>query len=60
MSKPAIRVTVEDLASGDEETQVINEGDYLLITTEPCYLSHTQAYPKSGTHQLTIKGRLKP
>lgn len=52
MSK--IRVTVEDPDTGESETQEV-EDDYILVTAGKCYVSYTQVFPKSGTHQLTIK-----
>lgn len=51
-----IRVTVEDLATGESESVVIRD-DYVCIAAGSCYVSHTQVFPRSGTHQLTIKGR---
>lgn len=56
----SLKVTVVDEQTGDAETQTVPDGDYLLIVTDPCYLAHTQTFPKSGTHQLTIKGRTAP
>lgn len=53
----ALRVTVLDLVNGDTETQDIDDGDYLLITTEPCWLDSTQVYKGGQTHVLTVKGR---
>jgi hypothetical protein len=26
------------------------------VTTEPCYISGIQTYPKRGTHVITVKG----
>lgn len=54
MSK-GIRVTVEDLQSGESESTVI-DNDYVLITAGTCYRSHVNAHA-NGTHVLTIKGR---
>lgn len=51
-----LRVTVEDVETGDTETQEVPEGDYLLICHEPCRLDTINAWA-NGTHQLTIKGR---
>jgi hypothetical protein len=53
---PGIRVTVTDLATGEEQIQEIRD-DYVVVCAGSCYLAHTQIFPKSGTHQLTIKGR---
>ena len=52
----SLTVTVRDNETGDTETAKVSDGDYLLICAEPCRLHFTQAFPKSGTHQLTIKG----
>lgn len=67
MSEPkdmrGIKVTVRDLQTGEEETRVV-WNDYMLVTAGSCYVSHAQAHPGTGTHQLTIKGvggkRAKP
>jgi hypothetical protein len=52
-----IRVTIENTDTGKTETETIASNDYWIITTGTCYVSNTQVYPKTGTHQLTIKGR---
>lgn len=54
MSK-GFRVTVEDLDSGDTQSRVVGEGDYMLIPFHPCYLDGTMRHA-NGTVQLTIKG----
>lgn len=54
MSERGIRVTVEDLATGDTETKVIRD-DWVLICDGRVYLDGLQEWPKSGTVQLTIK-----
>lgn len=57
MGEPkGIRVTVQDLATGDVETKDIPPGDYIILCTAPCDVSHIQAYG-NGTHVLTVKGR---
>jgi hypothetical protein len=50
----AIRVTTEDLETGQKETAEITD-DYVLVTAGSCYLAHTNAYARTGTHILTIK-----
>ncbi len=50
-----IRVTVEDLETGDGESVVISD-DYNLITAGSCYVDGIQVYG-NGTHVITIKGR---
>lgn len=51
-----IEVTVKDLETGVSNRVVIWD-DYIVVTAGSCHVSHTQAFPKSGTHILTIKGR---
>jgi hypothetical protein len=51
----AIQVTVLDLDTNETETKQIDSGDFLLITTEPCYLAGTQRFPQKGTTILTVK-----
>jgi len=53
----SVRVTVVDEQTGDTETKQIPDGDYLLIVTEPAYAAF-QVYPKTGTHVITVKGRI--
>lgn len=59
MSQPSltkgIKVTVEDLETGETESAVIWD-DYLLITAGSCHRTSVQSYPKSGTHVVTVKG----
>ena len=50
-----IRVTVEDLETGDTDTAVIWD-DYFLLCAGCCHLTYTNLFPSSGTVQLTIKG----
>jgi len=51
-------VKFTDLETVDSDETEVQEGDYLLITHDPCYLDQTNAY-KNGTHVLTIKGRTR-
>jgi len=51
---PQIRVTVEDLLTGDSEACEIGD-DYILITAGRVEMTGVQAYPTKGTHVLTIK-----
>jgi glycerol-3-phosphate dehydrogenase len=50
-----IRVTVEDLATGETQTVEIKD-DYVILAAGSCYVDHVQAYG-TGTHILTVKGR---
>lgn len=52
----AVRVTVEDLETGESESAVI-EDDYILTCAGSCYLHHTNVFAENGTHVLTVKGR---
>lgn len=57
MGKPILRITSEDLETGDTQTMEIPAGEYVVITTEPCHVDGVQGYPLKGTYILTIKGR---
>jgi DhnA family fructose-bisphosphate aldolase class Ia len=54
MSAEGIRVTIEDLATGEKEVKEITN-DYLVVTAGDHYVAHTNWYPRSGTTQLTIR-----
>lgn len=54
----SVTVRVTDNETGEEETQVIRDGDYLLIVTDPAELTHTQVYRGGATHVLTVKHRI--
>lgn len=49
-----IRVTVEDLDTGETETTVFFD-DYMLICAGNRYLAHTNHFPGVGTTVLTVK-----
>lgn len=51
-----IRVIVEDLETGERDEKVVEPGDYLLTTVEPCHLAHVTTHA-NGTHVLTVKKR---
>lgn len=53
MSK-GFRITVEDLDTGETESQIVGEGDYMLIPFAPCYLHSAQHYG-NGTVTVTLK-----
>lgn len=57
-SKKILRVIVEDLETGDKETAEVPAGEYFIVVTEPCYISHTQVFGGGKTVQLTIKDRV--
>jgi hypothetical protein len=50
----SLRVTVEDMKTGEKGERIVPDGDYILVTSEPCYLDGVQTYAK--THVLTVKG----
>jgi hypothetical protein len=49
-----IKVTAEDLGTGDSDSVVITD-DYVLTCAGSAYLHHVQAYA-NGTHVITVKG----
>ena len=51
-----IRVTVEDLLTGEKESVEITD-DYVIICAGRRYQSSVQHYPRSGTDVVTIKTR---
>lgn len=53
-----LRVTVLDVDTGDTDTQDVAEGDYLLITHEPCHESNVQVYSHGRTHVITVTDRI--
>lgn len=53
----SVRVTCEDLSTGETETMVVPDGDYLLVCVAPCRLDYTQTFGGGRTHQLTIMNR---
>lgn len=56
MNEPAgIRVTVEDLETGDTESVVLRPGQYVVTTASPMYIAGEQRYPGTGTVVLTLK-----
>jgi hypothetical protein len=57
MSHAPIKVTVTDPESGEVLGEHTIENDYVLVCAGSCYLDGTQAYPGTGTHVLTVKGK---
>lgn len=51
----SIEVTVRDTESGESQTATI-ANDYILVTAGSC-TADVQAYPSTGTHVITVKGR---
>lgn len=54
-----LRVTVEDLQTGDVQVGEVAEGDYLLICHDPCRLDYVVKSDNDSRHVLTVAGRLK-
>lgn len=52
-----LRITVEDLETGETESREIPAGEYFILCTSPCHVAHTNSYPGKGTHIITVKGR---
>lgn len=53
-----LRITVEDIESGDRDETAIREGDYLLVTHDPCWQDSVQVHADGRTHVITVKGRI--
>ncbi len=56
--KATLRVTVEDLETGEKATRDVPAGEYMMLVTAPAYVAHTNVF-KNGTHVVTIKGRTR-
>ncbi len=56
--RQGIRITVEDLETGETETRDVPSGDYFLVTTEPAHVAHINTFA-NGTQVVTIKGRTR-
>jgi hypothetical protein len=50
-----IRVTATDMETGESQSVEIMD-DYVIIAAGSCQVANIQAYPATGTHQLTVKG----
>lgn len=56
MSAPKnIRVTAEDLETGEVQVVEIEPGDFNIVCAKPLYLDGVQSYPGKGTYVLTLK-----
>ncbi len=55
--RAALRVTVEDLVTGERSEEIVLQGDYVMVTAAPCYVSTTMIYKGGQTHVITVKGR---
>jgi hypothetical protein len=54
MSKPQIRITIQDIETGEREEVEIAD-DYVLICAGRCYQDGIQVYPTKGTHVITVR-----
>jgi hypothetical protein len=52
-----LRITVEDLATGEKESRDLPMNDFFIVCTGSCHIAHINDYPTKGTQVLTIKGR---
>lgn len=57
MTSPALRVTVEDLETGEVETTELKAGEHVVVCVEPAYLHYVQRHPTTGTTTVTIRRR---
>ena len=55
MTEKQLRVTIEDLKTGDKEIVEFGD-DYILICAGHTYQDGIQVYPTKGTHVITVKG----
>ncbi len=52
-----LRVTVEDLETGDKSEADVKEGDYIIVAADPCRVDGVQVYRGGQTHVITVKDR---
>lgn len=53
-----LTVTVhDDTGEQPDEVMHVADNDYLLVCHGTCYMAGVQAYPKVGTHVITVKGQ---
>jgi hypothetical protein len=50
----ALKITVEDLATGEKGEATVPDNDYILITDGSAYMDGVQTY--QHTHVITVKG----
>ena len=49
------RVTAAEVGNPGAQESCVIKDDYNLVVDGDCYVANIQAYPKSGTHVITIK-----
>lgn len=52
-----LRITVEDIETGDKDEAIVKAGDYIIIASEPCRVDGIQVYKQGQTHVITVKDR---
>jgi hypothetical protein len=52
-----LRITVVDEQTGDTDTKIVPDGDYMLICHWPCYLEEIQGFKTDSRHVLIVEGR---
>ena len=52
-----LRVTVEDIETGDKDEAIVKDGDYIILVTEPARVDGIQVYRNGQTHVITVKDR---
>jgi hypothetical protein len=55
----SVTIAIRDNETGETETTLVADGDYIVITTAPAYVGHINMYG-NGTHVVTVKGRTRP
>lgn len=54
--KPIVRVTALDLELGDQATQDLKPGMYVVVCADPIHVAHEQRH-QNGTVVITLKRR---
>lgn len=53
----SLRVTVEDIETGDKDEAIVKDGDYIILVKKPARVDGIQVYKSGQTHVITIKDR---
>lgn len=53
--EPEVRIEVADLVTGETETTEVASDGYVVICGRRRMIAHVNAFPKTGTVQVTIK-----
>ena len=57
MMSNIIRITVTDIETNESSVREIPAGEYVVVTSSPCYVASRSEYPRKGTHVIVIKGQ---